>query len=265
MAVDLVQLCDDLALESAVWFALLDGAAEADWARPTPAPGWTVADQVSHLAHFDDMTVLGARDRAAFAAMRDHQPRDGDRITERVAKANRGRTPADLLAWTHAARADLDATFRRLDPATKVPWFGPDLSAAAAVTARIMETWAHGHDVADALGAEWPVTAALRHVAHIGARSLPNSFRAHGLAVPDAVVRIALDGPDGDVWTWGPGADAGVVDVVSGPALDFCLLVTQRVDLADTALVATGRVASEWLRIAQAFAGPPGAGRPPGG
>jgi hypothetical protein len=260
MAVDLGRMCDDLALESAAWFALLDACADADWARPTPAPGWSVADQVSHLAHFDDMTVLGALDRAAFEHEREHQPVDGDRITERVAKANRGRAPADLLAWSHRARAALDATFRALDPSTRVPWFGPDLSAAAALTARIMETWAHGHDVADALGASWPVTPALRHVAHIGARSIPNAFRAHGRPVPEVPVRVELTGPDGDVWVWGPD-DA--IDVVTGPALDLCLLVTQRTHLADTALVARGPVAGEWLTIAQAFAGPPGAGRPP--
>ena len=260
MAVDLHRMCDDLALESASWFALLGALAESDWARPTPAPGWSVADQVSHLAYFDEMTVLGARDPAAFAHARDHQPRDGDRITERVAKANRGRTPDDLLAWTHRARADLDATFRTLDPATRVPWYGPDMSAAAALTARIMETWAHGHDVADAVGAEWPVTRALRHVAHIGARSLPNAFRAHDRPVPDVPVRIELTGPDGDVWEWGPDDAA---ERVTGPALDFGLLVTQRIARADTALVAEGAVAEEWLGIAQAFAGPPGVGRAP--
>lgn len=258
MPADLVALCDDLALETASWLALLDACAPADWVRPTPAPGWTVSDQVSHVAHFDDLTVLGALDPVAFAALRDGQPVDGDRITERVAQANRGRRPDDLRAWTGRARTALDDTFRSLDPSARVPWFGPEMSAGAALTARIMETWAHGLDVADAVGATWPTTPALRQVAHLCVRSLPNAFRAHGRPAPERPVYVSVRGPDGDLWTWGP---AEAVDRVTGPALDLCLLATQRRHLADTDLVGVGPVATEWLTIAQAFAGPPGPGR----
>lgn len=60
------------------------------------------------------------------------------------------------------------------------------------------------------------------------------------------------------MWTYGP---EGAVQKVTGPALDFCLLVTQRVHRDDTALTAHGPDAAHWLTIAQAFAGPAGAGR----
>jgi hypothetical protein len=60
--------------------------------------------------------------------------------------------------------------------------------------------------------------------------------------------------PDGQSWFWGP-ADAS--NRVSGPALDFVLTITQRQHWTQTALVATGPVASRWLDIAQAFAGAP--------
>jgi uncharacterized protein (TIGR03084 family) len=261
--VDLQDVADDLARESASFAALLDVLAPDDWARPTPAPGWSVADQVSHLAYFDEMAVLGVRDRAEFERRRDAVPvvdANGDRITERVAKQHRGMSPDALRAWWLRARDELDAVARSADPATRVPWYGPDMSIAAMVTSRIMETWAHGHDVADALGREWPVTAALRQVAHICVRAAPNSFRAHGRPVPDAPIRVELVGPDGDTWTWGPDA---AVDRVTGPALDLCLVATRRRHPADTALVAVGPVATEWLTIAQAYAGPPGPGRAP--
>ena len=127
-------------------------------------------------------------------------------------------------------------------------------------TARIMETWAHGEDVADALGVVRPATDRLRHVAHLGVRTLGHGFAAHGRATPTSPVRVELLGPGGDTWSWGP-ADAA--DRLSGPARDFCLLVTQRRHRADLALVATGPVADEWLDVAQAFAGPPGVGREP--
>lgn len=265
MAVDMSALADDLAAETASLVALLDGLGEADWGRPTPAVGWSIADQVVHLAYFDDMAVLGIRDRAAFERARDAAPEvdeHGDRIVERVAKARRGMPAAEVDTWFRHARAALDATCRGTDPSLRVPWYGPDMSAAAMLTARIMETWAHGHDVADALGAPWPVTPAVRQVAHLGVRALPNSFRARGLAVPDAPVRVEVVGPDGDIWAWGPDDAA---NRVTGPAVDLSLVVTRRRHPDDTALVAEGPVAAEWLTIAQAFAGPPGPDRAPAG
>jgi uncharacterized protein (TIGR03084 family) len=134
------------------------------------------------------------------------------------------------------------------------------MKPASMVTARLMETWAHGQDVADALGAEREPTARLRHVAHIGVRTRDFSYRNRGLEPPSEEFRFVLTAPDGGTWTWGP-EDAG--QSVSGPALDFCLLVAQRRHRDDLALTASGPDADRWLGLAQAFAGPPGPGRPP--
>ncbi len=134
------------------------------------------------------------------------------------------------------------------------------MSAASMATARLMETWAHGQDVADALGVERTPTGRLRQVAHLGVRTRTFSYLVHGLPAPQADVRVELTAPDGEQWTWGP-EDAP--DRVTGTALDFCLLVTQRRHRSDLELVTAGG-ADTWLEIAQAFAGPPGAGRPPG-
>jgi uncharacterized protein (TIGR03084 family) len=124
-----------------------------------------------------------------------------------------------------------------------------------------METWAHGQDIADALGVPRKPTTRLLHIADLGVRTLPFSFRLRGRATPVVSVRVELDGPDGSTWAWGP-ADAS--DTVSGSALDFCLVVTQRRHVHDTGLRVAGPVAAEWMSIAQAFAGAPGPGRPPG-
>jgi uncharacterized protein (TIGR03084 family) len=75
----------------------------------------------------------------------------------------------------------------------------------------------------------------------------------------DTPIRVELTGPDDSLWTWGP-PDAA--DRVTGPALDFCLLVTQRRHRDDLALVIEGPAATEWMAIAQAFAGEAGPGRP---
>ena len=116
-----------------------------------------------------------------------------------------------------------------------------------------METWAHGHDVADALGVTRAGTARLRHIADLGVRTRQYSYAINGLELPDRDVRVELDGPDGATWTWG----SSTTDLVCGNALDFCLAVTQRRRPADTTLEVTGPLAREWIGIAQAFAGPP--------
>jgi len=134
------------------------------------------------------------------------------------------------------------------------------MSAMSFATARLMETWAHGQDVRDALGREPDVTARLRHVADLGVRTRPFAYGARGVDLPDAGVRVELVGVDDEAWVWGP---EGVEDEVRGPALDFCLVVTQRINPADTALTVSGRWANDWLGIAQAFAGPATDTRPP--
>ena len=176
-----------------------------------------------------------------------------------------------VLAWWQGARRAMVVAARGLDPHARVPWFGPPMGALSFVSARLMETWAHGQDVADALGASRVPSARLRHIAHLGVRARPFSYVVHGLEVPGVPVRVELIGPSGERWEWdGAGSDGraspgGPSDVVTGPALDFCLVVTQRRHLSDTRLSVQGAVASQWLGIAQAFAGPPGPGRPPRG
>jgi uncharacterized protein (TIGR03084 family) len=134
------------------------------------------------------------------------------------------------------------------------------MAARSFITARLMETWAHGQDVVDALGARRSATARLRHVAHIGVRARPFSYAVNGMVMPDTDVRVVLQAPDGAEWQWGE----SLADTVRGSALDFCMVVTQRRNVADTELVVQGAAASEWISIAQAFAGPPGGGRPAG-
>ncbi|MFI7440123.1 TIGR03084 family metal-binding protein [Nonomuraea indica] len=254
--VDLMrELLDDLRAESASLELLLEPLRPEQWELPTPAEGWAVRDQVSHLAWFDDAARAAVTDPEAFRASLAELTSVDD-----LAFQTRGLAAGELLAWFRAARAASLAAFARLGPRDRVPWYGPDMSAASFVTARLMETWAHGQDVADALGVTREPTSRLRHVATIGHRALPYSFAVRGLPVPAEPVRLELTAPGGEPWTAGP---AGAADVVRGPMLDFCLLVTQRVHLADTALRITGQTARAWMEIAQAFAGPPGKGRAP--
>ncbi|MEV4106207.1 TIGR03084 family metal-binding protein [Nonomuraea sp. NPDC049695] len=251
----MAELLDDLRAETASFEALLQPLRDADWERPTPAEGWAIRDQVSHLAWFDDAAALAATDPGAYeASLKDF------RSVDDVALESRGISPGELREWFRAARSRSLEVFATLDARERVPWFGPAMSAASFVTARLMETWAHGQDVADALGVTREPTARLRHVAMMGFRARPYSFAVRGRPVPADPVRAELTMPDGNRWTAGPDdADS----TVRGPILDFCLAVTQRVHLSDTALELTGEPARAWMEIAQAFAGPPGKGREP--
>lgn len=261
MAVDLRRLLADLAAETQIVDQLLSDLDAGDWERATPAQGWAIRDQVSHLAYFDDVAVLAAQDADSFETTKNEVTVLGDDFVDRVAERYRGMAPDELLEWFASSRRRLITVFSAIDPSVKLPWFGPPMSAASSVTARLMETWAHGQDIADALGRTTEATERLRQIAHIGVRTMPFSFQLRGLPVPDESVYVELSAPGGGTWTWGtPDSEAQV----HGPAEDFCLVVTQRRNIADTAVRTKGDVAAQWMSIAQAFAGPPGSGRPAG-
>jgi uncharacterized protein (TIGR03084 family) len=256
-------LLDDLLAETDVLTAMLAPLDDAGWDRPTPAAGWAIRDQVSHLAWFDDAATLAATDADRFRAEAAAAEQAGSAASfpDQIAARYRQLPVAELRGWLQHARAEYIRVLRGLSGRTRLPWYGPDMSAASSATARLMETWAHGQDVADALGVQRPATGRLRHVAHLGVATLGFSFLLHGRPAPAEPVRVGLSGPSGETWTWGP---AGAPDSVTGPALDFCLAVTQRRHVADTGLRTTGPVAAQWMSIAQAFAGAPGPGRSPG-
>ena len=218
-----------------------------------------MAHQIAHLAWTDEQALLAATDPEAFTrAVAEVGPRLGTLVDD-AAGGRRGRGARPAAGPLAGGRATLAEALADLPDGTKLPWFGPPMSAASMATARLMETWAHGLDVTDALRLPPSVSARLRHVAHIGVRTRDFAFAQHGLAAPAEPFRVELAAPDGDTWGWGP-EDAA--QRVTGPALDFCLRVTQRRHRDDLALTATGADADRWLDLAQAFAGPPGPGRP---
>jgi len=256
---ELASLCDDLAAEHAALDAIVAGLDEARWDLPTPAAGWSVRDQIGHLAYSDVAATLAASDADGFAKDDAAVPR-AERQQRQLA-IGRAMSSRQLLHWWRLSRTAMLEVFRRLDPKARLPWFGPPMSARSFATARLEETWGHGQDVVDALGASRPATERLRHIAHLGVLTRAFSFTNQGRPAPAVDVRVELASPAGARWHWGdPGAD----NRVAGPALDFCLVVTRRRHVADTRLEVRGPVAEEWMLRAQAFAGPPGPGRAPG-
>ena len=251
-------IVDDLVAESAALDALVAPLPPAQWATATPAPRWTIAHQIAHLLWTDRVALASVTDEPRFLALVESAKDRVERFVDDAADELAATPPAELLADWRTTRAALHAALREVPNGRKLLWFGPPMSAASMATARLMETWAHGLDVADALGTQLPTSDRLKSIAHLGVRTRDFAFAVHGLTPPAEPFRVELTAPDGAAWTWGP-ADAA--QRVSGSALDFCYLVTQRRPRAELHVTADGPDAERWLGIAQAFAGPPGVGR----
>ncbi len=253
----------DLAGEQEALDSLVADLDESGWATATPSEGWNVTDQISHLAYFDEKAAQTVTDPEGFVAMVAELMASEDPwgVEDEIMATGRGMEGSELLDWWRRARAQLHAAMGGADPDQRLPWYGPPMKAHSSAQARLMENWAHGQDVAEALGVPYPLTDRIYHVAELGIKTFSWSFRNRGLPVPEKRVRVALRGSSGRTRVWNDTAQA----CVTGPLLDFCLVVTQRRHPDDTRLVIEGNLAARWMQIAQAYAGPPGPGRPPSG
>lgn len=260
---DVSEILDDLIAEQRALDEVVAELEPADWQRPTPSPGWTVADQIGHLTFFDNTAAMAITNPVAFAAHRDEFRRilTDTLSTDEATLGDFRQLPAEqqLTTW-RTARASLEAAARSLADDDRVEWYGPSMSSKSFLTARLMEVWAHGQDIVDVVGASRPATDRLRHIAQLGVITRGWSYRVRGDEAPSSEVRVELVAPSGRAWEWGPD-DA--TNQITGAAEDFCLVVTQRRNVADTGLTVTGDAAAEWMSKAQAFAGAPTTGPAP--
>lgn len=245
------QICTDLEAEHAALDAVVADLSEDQWNDDTPADGWDVKDTIVHLIQADIAARIAVTDPDRFAEVKQTAMKGG---FDEAFGSKGEKSGAEILAWWRDERSQMLAAFGSRGPKDRIPWFGPDMSTLSFATARLMETWSHGQDVADTVGSTWVPSDRLRHVAHIGVSTRGWSYVNRGLQPPEGPVRVELTSPSGETWTWGP-EDA--VDRVTGSAEEFCLVVTQRRRPKETSLQTAGPLAEEWIDIAQAFAGPP--------
>lgn len=253
--ITVADLIADLDAEQRALDAVVAPLPDDEWALATPSPGWAVAHQIAHLLFFDRAAALAIVDPEAFAAHRTEllAGGSGDGGIDDSADAA-SLAPAELLdAWRDGRRRLAEAAAGLAD-GDRVEWYGPSMSARSFLTARLMEAWAHGQDIVDAVDGERPATDRLRHVAQLGVITRRWSYINRGLTVPEADVRVELVAPSGARWEWGP---TRADDLVRGGAEHFCLVVTQRRHVDDTDLQVEGPAAHGWLERAQAFAGSP--------
>ena len=240
---------DDLAALTATFDAV-------DYARATQFKGWTVNQVLQHLHLFDIAADMALSDPGQFLEFKqDFRARQkaGGTMTG-IAEAILGdlRGPALREAWLARAH-DLASRFAEADPRARVQWMGPEMSVRTSVTARQMETWAHGQELYDLMGLVRTDTDRIRNICVMGVNTFAWTFLNRGMAVPETAPQIRLTAPSGEIWSWNEDAD----DRVEGRAVEFCQVVTQTRNVADTGLTATGTDAATWMSLAQCFAGSP--------
>lgn len=259
-----MQQIDDFRAEVAELSAILGPLDAAGLDTVTQFKGYTVADLLRHLHQGDHMALASVKGPEAFAAQ----------LAERRKRREGGISPRDdaRLQFGHLAGEALHTVWRTtaerlcdslqaLDPEARLKWADPDMGVRMFTTARQMEVWAHGCDVYDVLGLERTPTDRLENIAVIGVRTFGWTFVNRGLTVPSAPPHVRLTAPSGKIWQWHEGSTSGSI---VGSALEFCQVVTQVRNVADTTLSVTGEAAENWMAIAQCFAGPPDDPPPPG-
>ena len=251
----------DLNAESEQIDRLVAGLDDSQWALPTPAPGWTIADQVAHLAFVFRLAGTAASAPDTFTAMIASAGADFNGAVNAALAEYRVLPPPALLSrWKAECEASV-AALAAVPPDQVVPWLVNPLPPAILACAGIMELFAHGQDIADALGVQIERTDRIGRVVGFAVLTRDFGYQARGLTPPDTQFRFELTAPSGVVWEFGPSDSA---QRITGDAVDFCLLVTRRRHRDDLAVVAAGDEADGWLDIAQAYRGPAGPGRVPG-
>lgn len=260
----MTDLADDLLLEYRQLADLCGTLSPEQWRQPTDFYGWTAWDEVAHLLLFDEAALLAVNDAAGFAADTAALAREiaaGEEMSAIARRRYRHLEGAALVALWRQRHEALVAALAATDPKARLPWYGPAMSTRSFMTARLMETWAHGQDIWDLLGRAREAGPGLRHIAHLGVTTYGWTFINRKLPIPHPAPFVALQSPAGEPWVWGEPSET---DFVRGPALDFALLVTQRRNRADTQLTWAGDAADQWTRLAQCFAGDPAEGPAPG-
>ncbi|WP_428490572.1 TIGR03084 family metal-binding protein [Rhodopila sp.] len=253
----MLQQVADFRAEAEELYMALATLKQADWQRPTLFKSWTVNDVVQHLHASDLMASASVAGAEPFARFRDDVQTARDSGMSRLEETSQrlgDLTAERLLERWRQQMVDLCDKLSALPADTRLKWAGPDMGVRMFATARQMETWAHGQAIYDLMRKQRQPTARLRNISELGVRTYGWTFANRGVEAPGPVPHVGLRGPSGEVWEWNPPASESRV---IGSALDFCQVVTQVRNVADTALRVTGEPARLWMSLAQCFAGPP--------
>jgi uncharacterized protein (TIGR03084 family) len=250
--------------ECAALYALLNSVPPEFLQQLTQFKSWTVEDIVGHLLMFDTAARLTLTDTQAFRDLMNATIADLSRGRPMQAVTRdwlRGLSGHALLERWRLSYQELCDLYSAAEPTRRVSWAGPDMSVRSCISARQMETWAHGQAAFDALGQVRVESDRVRNIAVMGINTFAWTFANRGWQVPVGKPYVRLSAPSGALWEWHEPADA---ERIEGSAVDFCRVVTQTRNVLDTGLRVVGETAVRWMSHAQCFAGPASAPPSPG-
>ncbi|WP_170464750.1 TIGR03084 family metal-binding protein [Ruegeria arenilitoris] len=247
-----MQQAKDFLDESEALYAILANVTGDQWETATQFKGWTLNDVLVHLHYWNQMADLSLQDPEAFTArigaLFTKAKAEGLRKAENEAITLRRDELRD--EW-RALYTEIGSRWADLDPKHRVKWAGPDMSVRSSITARQMETWAHGQEVFDILGVERVEQDRIKNVVILGVNTFGWAYQVNGKSIPDAMPHLELTAPSGAVWEFGEPGD----NRITGSAVEFAQVSAQTRNIADTSLRVEGPIATEWMSIAQCFAG----------
>lgn len=247
--------CDDL-------HDLLSNLNGADFDRPTAFKGWTIDEIMRHLHVWNRAAQLSLTRPEEFAEfMKSVGASRGLNFREFEREQADGLSGAELLSAWREFYAELADAFAGADPKARLPWAGPSMSARSSITARLMETWSHAQAIYDELGQDRPPRDAVANIVVLGLNTYGWTFANRGEGAPEPRPQLVLTLPSGAQQVLGE-ETAG--ERIEGAAEEFCQVVTQCRNIADTSLKVSGPNAARWMASAQCFAGPPQNPPPPG-
>lgn len=251
-----MQQAKDFLDESNALHALIRGLSDDELGQATAFKGWTINAIIGHLHIWNNAADLSLRDGDAFLswfeAVKDHIRQGTLNSFERDYLGDlQGQ---ELVDRWRVFYQEMATRFGEADPSARVVWAGPSMSVRSSITARLMETWAHGQEIYDVLGAVRLNADRIRNIVILGVNTYGWTFKVNGLETPGPLPRIELTAPSGELWEFGEESD---VERIVGPAEEFCQVVTQSRNIADTGLEISGPDATAWMSKAQCFAGRP--------
>jgi uncharacterized protein (TIGR03084 family) len=254
---NLLQQAFDFRDESRALHALLTAQPESFFTQPSLFKGWAANDVLQHLAYWNSMADKQLSDEAGLLAVLGVIRKHPRGLRGHESDHFNGLSGHALLEHWRAGFEAVADRFSTADPRQRLKWSGPDMSARSSMTARLMETWAHGQALYDALGVVRQDHDRIENIVILGINTYGWTFRNRGLDVPMPMPWVRLVAPSGKVWSYGQAQDAAVAGSIEGTATAFCQVVTQTRHWRDVDLKVEGIHATDWMRQAQCFAGPP--------
>ncbi len=252
----MLEQASDFRDESEALYRLLSPLSDDEFEEPTQFKQWTATDVLGHLHIWNEAANLSLTDENGFLAfMKDVMGalQAGDLHGFERERRDGLSGKALLEAWWEFC-VTMSGHFETADAKRRVKWAGSDMSVRSSITARLMETWAHGQALYDLFGSLRVDSDRIQNIAVLGVNTFGWAYKNRGLAIPDAVPMVRLTAPSGDTWEWNAENTMGCIE---GSATEFCQVVTQVRNIADTTLDVRDETATQWMSIAQCFAGPP--------